>query len=234
MKKYLLGIWYSFPVQLIFLHFRKYQLMLLFWVLLTSAVSGGFMSDYGANSLFLSPEYLGSVNFFSAFFVGIAFGGFVMSWNITTFILFSGYFKFLATSSKPFLKYCINNAGIPVIFIINYFIQVVRFGKYKELMSNSEIMLIMFGFIAGLVLFLLFSMLYFYGSEKAILRDMQPVLRDPQQFKQQFKPHHKAEDHQQVIKVQYFLTSFLTYRKTRNVTHYSRLFFDVIFKGDDF
>jgi hypothetical protein len=234
MKKYLLGIWYSFPVQLIFLHFRKYQLMLLFWVLLMSAASGGFMSDYGANSLFLSPEYLGEVNFFSGFFVGVAFGGFVMSWNITTFILFSSYFKFLATTSKPFLKYCINNAGIPVIFIINYFIQLVRFGKYKELMSNGEILLIMFGFIAGLVLFLLFSMLYFYGSEKAILRDMQPVLRDPQQFKQQFKPHHKAEDHQQVIKVHYFLTSFLSYRKTRNVTHYSRLFLDVIFKRHHF
>jgi hypothetical protein len=83
MKKYLLGIWYSFPVQLIFLHFRKYQLMLLFWVLLASAVSGGLMNDYGANSLFLSPEYLGHVNFFSAFIVGVAFGGFTMSWNIT-------------------------------------------------------------------------------------------------------------------------------------------------------
>jgi len=234
MKKYLLGIWYSFPVQLIFLHFRKYQLMLLFWVLLASAVSGGFMSNYGANSLFLSPEYLGNVNFFSAFFVGVAFGGFTMSWNITTFILFSGYFKFLATTARPFLKYCINNAGIPLIFIINYFIQVVRFGKYKELMGNGDIMLIMLGFIAGLVLFLLFSMLYFYGSEKAILRNMQPVLRDPQQFKQQFKPHHKAEDHHQVIKVQYFLTGFFTYRKARNVTHYSRLFLDVIFKRHHF
>ncbi|MBL0316709.1 MAG: hypothetical protein IPP69_13435 [Flavobacteriales bacterium] len=87
MKKYLQLIWYSFPVQLIFLHFRKYQLLLLFWFLLGSAVSGGFMHHFGADSLFLSPEYLGSVNFFSAFFVGMAFGGFMMSWNITTFIL---------------------------------------------------------------------------------------------------------------------------------------------------
>ena len=119
MKKYLLGIWYSFPVQLIFLHFRKYQLMLLFWFLLASATSGGFMNHFGADSLFLSPEYLGEVNFFSSFFVGVAFGGFMMSWNITTFILFSNYFKFLATTSKPFLKYCINNAGIPLLFLIN-------------------------------------------------------------------------------------------------------------------
>lgn len=234
MKKYLLGIWYSFPVQLIFLHFRKYQLLLLFWVLLASAVSGGFMNTYGANSLFLSPEYLGKVNFFSGFLVGAAFGGFVMSWNITTFILFSSYFKFLATTARPFLKYCINNAGIPVLFIINYFIQIVRFGKYKELMSEGEILFIMFGFIAGLVLFLLLSMLYFYGSERAILKNMQPLLRDPQQFKQQFKPEHKADNHQQIITVHYFLTSFLTYRKVRNVTHYSRLFLDVIFKRHHF
>lgn len=234
MKKYLLGIWYSFPVQLIFLHFRKYQLLLLFWILLGSAVSGGFMNNYGADSLFLSPEYLGEVNFFSALFVGAAFGGFLMSWNITTFILFSNYFKFLATTSKPFLKYCINNAGIPVLFIINYFIQVVLFDKYKELMNDADILLIMFGFITGLVVFLLFSMLYFYGSEKAIMRNMQPVLSNPQQFMEKYKPVPVKDAHEPVITVNFFLTNFFTYKKTRNVAHYSHLLLDVIFKRHHF
>lgn len=234
MKKYLLGIWYSFPVQLIFLHFRKYQLLLVFWFLLGSAVSGGFMHTYGANSLFLSPEYLGKVNFLSAFFVGTAFGGFVMSWNIASFILFSSYFKFLATTSKPFSKYCINNAGIPLIFLINFLIQLIRFNRYKELMSITEVLWIEFGFLSGLFLFLLLSMLYFFGYEKAILKTMHPVLRNPQQFMQQYKPDGKQHNHEQLIKVKYFLISFFTIKKTRNVSHYSSLFLDVIFKRHHF
>lgn len=234
MKKYLLGIWYSFPVQLIFLHFRKYQLLLLFWVLLSGAVSGSFMNNYGADSLFLSPEYMGEVNFFGAFIVGAAYGGFLMSWNITTFILFSNYFKFLATTAKPFFKYCINNAGIPFLFLFNYFIQLVRFDKYKELMDSGEIVFIAIGFITGLVLFIACSFLYFYGSEKAILRNMQPVLSNPQQFMEKYKPMPVRESHEPVIKVNYFLTGFFSYKKTRNVGHYSHLFLDVIFKRHHF
>lgn len=234
MKKYLLGIWYSFPVQLIFLHFRKYQLMLLFWFLLASATSGGFMNHFGADSLFLSPEYLGEVNFFSSFFVGVAFGGFMMSWNITTFILFSNYFTFLATTSKPFLKYCINNAGIPLLFLINYFIQIIRFDKFKELMSTGEIIFIVLGFLSGLVLFILFSILYFYGSEKAILRNMQPMLSNPQQFREKFKPIPIAHEHDPVITVKYFLTGFTSFRQTRNVSHYSKIFLDMVFKRHHF
>lgn len=234
MKKYAHAIWYSFPVQLIFLHFRKYQLLLLFWFLLGSAVSGGFMNHFGADSLFLSPEYMGDVNFFSSFIVGTAFGGFMMSWNITTFILFSGYFKFLATSSRPFLKYCINNGSIPLLFTINYFVQLLRFNKINELMSNGESLLIGFGFIAGIIVFVFFSFLYFYGTEKAFLRTMHQTLRNPQVFREKYKPVPTDLHHDPVIKVNHFLTGFFSFRKTRNVTHYSRVFLDMIFKRHHF
>lgn len=234
MKTILSGIWYSFPVQLVFLHFRKYQLLLLFWFLLTSAVSGGFMSHYGANSLFLAPEYLGSVNMWSALFVGAAYGAFIMSWNITTFILFSSYFQFLATTSKPFLKYCVNNSIIPLFFLINYFIQLIRFDKFKELMNTGEILLIAAGFLAGLIVFIVFSFFYFYGSEKAILRTLRPVLANPQQFMEKYRPQPVSHEHEVVIKVEYFLTGFFSFRKTRDVSHYSKTFLDLIFKRHHF
>jgi hypothetical protein len=234
MKKYLLGIWYSFPVQLIFLHFRKYQLLLLFWFLLGSAISGGFMNHFGADSLFLAPEYMGKVNFLSSFFVGAAYGTFVMSWNITTFILFSNFFKFLATASKPFLKYCLNNAGIPLLFLINYFIQVVRFDHLKELMATGEILLIAAGFLCGLILFIAFSFFYFYGSEKMILRTLRPVISNPQQFMEKYKPLPMVHHHETTINVRYFLTGFFEIRKTRNVTHYSQSFLDLIFNRHNF
>ncbi|MBY0477340.1 MAG: hypothetical protein K2Q24_06815 [Chitinophagaceae bacterium] len=234
MKKYLRILWYSFPVQLIFLHFRKYQLLLLFWFLLASAVCGGFMNHFGADSLFLSPEYLGHVNFFSAFIVGAAFGGFMTSWNITTFILFSSYCKFLATSSRPFLKYCINNGSIPLVFVLIYFIQLIRFNKLNELMNNIDILLIAFGLIAGIFIFIGLSFLYFFGSEKAILRNMQPMLSDPLQFMQKYKPVPVTLHHDPVIKVDSFLTGFFSFRQTRNVSHYSHVFLDMIFKRHHF
>ena len=108
MKAWLRGFFYSFPIQLVFLHFRKYQVLLLFWFILFSTVNGTFMKTFGADSLFLAPEYLGNVNLLSSAFVGVSIGMFIMSWNISTFILFSRHFRFLSATTNPFLKYCIN------------------------------------------------------------------------------------------------------------------------------
>ena len=59
MKKFFAGFFYSLPVQLVFLHFRRYQVLLLFWVILFATISGNFLKPYGADSLMLDPEYLG-------------------------------------------------------------------------------------------------------------------------------------------------------------------------------
>lgn len=132
MKQTLRAIFYSFPVQLVLLHFKKFQVLIVFWFILFSAVNGRFMKMYGVNSLYLAPEYLGDVNFLSTTLVGIAFGIFIMSWNITTFILFSRHFKFLATTSNPFLKYCINNALIPLAFLGFYFWKPYSLGQRRN------------------------------------------------------------------------------------------------------
>src|SRR5215213_10255393 len=151
MWKFLRSVYYSFPVQLMILHLKKFQVLLLFWLLLLSTVNGSFMQTFGANSLFLAPEYLGQVNAISAAFVGVAFGVFIMSWNITTFILFSRHFKFLATTTNPFLKYCINNSIIPLLFIGFYFFRGVRFTSQKELMSSGQVTLLILGFLFGFI-----------------------------------------------------------------------------------
>ncbi|MFM2327559.1 MAG: hypothetical protein RIR31_1761, partial [Bacteroidota bacterium] len=74
MKLLLNNIYYSFPVQLFILHFRKYQVLLVFWYLLCSIINSGFMKSYGADALFFAPEYLGNVNALSAAITGIAMG----------------------------------------------------------------------------------------------------------------------------------------------------------------
>src|ERR1700759_988969 len=102
MKQSARAIFYSFPVQLLLLHFKKFQVLLVFWFILFSAVGGYFMKAYGVNSLYLSPEYLGNVDALSAGIVGMSVAVYIMSWNITTFILFCRHFKFLATTTNPF------------------------------------------------------------------------------------------------------------------------------------
>ena len=116
--EYLHGTFYSLPVQLLFLHFRKYQVLLVFWLMLFSVVGGAFMKSFGAEALYLAPEYMGNVNALGAALLGIAIGLFIMCWNVTTFILFSRHFSFLAATQYPFLKYCVNNSIIPISFLV--------------------------------------------------------------------------------------------------------------------
>src|SRR6187399_3285469 len=161
MKAWLRGFFYSFPVQLLFLHFRKYQVLLIFWFILFSTVNGTFMKTFGADSLYLAPEYLGNVNSFSSAIVGASVAMFIMSWNISTFILFSKHFRFLAATTNPFLKYCINNSIIPGLFLIFYFIKAYHFIHAKELVSATEILFLFGGFASGLILILAASLIYF-------------------------------------------------------------------------
>ena len=157
MQAWLRGFYYSLPVQLLFLHFRRYQVLLVFWFILFSTIDGVFMKSFGADSLYLAPEYLGNVTAISFAIVGIAVGMFIMSWHVTTFILFSRHFKFLATTTNPFLRYCINNGIIPLIFLVFYFFKAWHFDHYKELIPAVDIIFLCGGFICGLLFILAIS-----------------------------------------------------------------------------
>jgi hypothetical protein len=234
MKLFLKGLYHSFPVQLVMLHFKKFQVLLIFWFVLFSTVNGTFMKTFGADSLYLAPEYLGNVSMLSALFVGMAIGVFIMSWNITTFILFSRHFRFLATTSNPFLKYCINNGGIPLIFLIFYFSKAVAFDRYKELMSYGEIALLVLGFVIGLILIVVFSLFYFFRADKNIIRRLTPVISNPQLFKAQFKKGETKLNQSRLIKVEWYLSAMFKLKKVRDVSHYSREFIETIFSRHHF
>ncbi|HMU24789.1 MAG TPA: hypothetical protein PKD97_06990, partial [Ferruginibacter sp.] len=80
MRTWFKNFYTFFPVQLFILHFRKYQVLLLFWYVLFSTVNSSFLKYYGADALFFAPEYLNKVGILGAFIVGIAIGVFFMSW----------------------------------------------------------------------------------------------------------------------------------------------------------
>jgi len=234
MKAWLRGFYYSFPVQLLFLHFRKYQVLLLFWFILFSVVNGSFMDTFGADSLFLSPEYLDNVNSISAALVGIAIGMFIMSWNISTFVLLSKYFKFLAATTNPFLKYCINNSVIPILFILFYFFRAYEFTRYKELISNVEILFLAGGFLSGLIFILAISFIYFFRADRSIMRKMMPTISNPGEYITHLRPVKTAWYNDSLIKVEWYFDSPLKLRPTRDVRHYTPEFVDSLFKRHHF
>lgn len=228
MKQLLNNIFYSFPVQLFILHFRKYQILLFFWFILVSTINSQFLKNFGADALFFSPEYLGKVNLWGALFTGIALGVFIMSWNVTTFILHTKRFKFLATTATPFFKYCLNNALLPLFFIIFYFIKLYRFDDYRELMSIGEILTELAGISLGIILLLFVSFLYFFRAEKIIVRKIAPIVGNPELFKKTFTgKHHSGEFG---LKVSYYISGRFSPRKVRSVQHYRQDFLDAIFK----
>jgi Patatin-like phospholipase len=230
MRQLFNGILYSFPVQLLILHFRKYQVLLGFWLLLFSVVNSGFMKTFGADALFFAPEYLGNVNFFGALIVGVAMGVFFMSWHITTFILHSKRCKFLATTSQPFLKYCINNSLLPLFFLTFYCTKLFIFNKYKELMEIKLILLVLLGLLCGLLLLFVISFGYFFGAEKTIKRTIDPIVANKDMFTTVFAPTTHLPIDTFGLKVKNYLSTGLRVKQVRNVSHYNPTFLDLIFK----
>lgn len=161
---------YSLPVQLLILHFRKNQLLLLGWVLLLAMVTGNFGKNLGLPYLFLDPEYLGKVDALSFLIVGISLGGFTIAYHITCYILDGPSFGFLGTLSRPFAKFALNNALVPALFVLVYTVAIVNFQLDNEYKSWWSVVQKLLGLLGGFLLMtsLLFS--YFRFTNKDIFR----------------------------------------------------------------
>jgi len=192
------------------------------------------MKTFGADSLFLAPEYLGNVNSLSAAIVGISVGMFIMSWNISTFILFSRHFRFLAATTNPFLKYCINNSVIPGLFLLFYFYKAYRFEHYKELIPTSEILFLFGGFLCGLIFILAVSLIYFFRADRSILRRMMPAISDPKSYITHLGRVKEIYHDMPLISVKWYFESPLKLRPARDVSHYTNEFVESIFKRHHF
>jgi hypothetical protein len=231
MKKYLVGFFYSLPVQLIFLHFRRYQVLLLFWCILFATISGHFLKPYGADSLMLAPEYLGHVSALSTAFAGFAVASYIMSWNITTFILHSRHIKFLATTAQPFLKYCINNAVIPVIFLLCYLFFAIEYQRYEELSTWLEILSLAGGFLGGFILSLAIAFGYFFGTDRKIYRKMATDFTTAnEKYERASRMIKNSKIEKGEMRIELFLSATFGLRKPRNIKHYSQEFINSIFK----
>ena len=163
-------LFFSFFFRLVLLDFKKNLLLLVFWLLFFGMIMNKVASNYGVAYLFLGPEYLNEISFFSYFIVGFSFGGFMMSYNIASFAKNADRFPFLASLRFPFMKYCLNNFVVPIAFITLYCFQIYFFLSEENIMSTGKIFLMIIAFLTGIALFLFLSFSYFFKTNKDIFK----------------------------------------------------------------
>jgi hypothetical protein len=233
-KQWLTHFYGSFPVQLLLLHFKKHQLLLIYWVMLFATLHGSFMKMFGAHALYLAPEYLGEVNGFSSAMVGMAAAVFVISWNITTFILYSRHIKFLATTRKPFVKFCLNNFIVPLAFVVYYLYRVADFGLSKELFSVLKVTELMAGFLCGFILVILLSFIYFFRADRNITRKISPILSASAELSPEEIYTASVTSPGKLVKVKNYLVTPLKIMLVRDVKHYNRDYIETVFNRHHF
>lgn len=163
-------VFFFFPIQLLFLHFKRNHLLLLFWLILFGITLNFIGTKYGLSYLFLYPEYLGEVGFLSHAILGFSCAGFIMAFNMYSYVMHGFKFSFITTVSRPFYKFSLNNLAIPTLFVIIYFYQAISFQYNKEFVPIVQIILNMIGFLSGLFLFFIFSMYYFFKTNKDLFK----------------------------------------------------------------
>jgi len=159
-------ILFFFPFQLLWVQLKKNHMMLFFWLMLFGFVTKNIGLKYGIPYLFLYPEYLEHVGFTSHLILGLGVGGFIMAFNIASYINNGFLFTFIATLARPFIKFSINNFIIPIAFIITHIIALIDFQINNEYEPISQILLNIAGRIVGISGFLFVSLTYFFSTNK--------------------------------------------------------------------
>ena len=228
-RKFVARVWFSFPVQLFGLQLRQNHLLLTLWVLLVLFISDRLAAKFGIKYLFLEPEYSGRVGASSFFLVGVGLGGLVMTWNLTTYLLNARYFPFLATLQRPFGKYCINNALLPLAFFAFYVWHLRAFLRAELNYGNGQLLGAVMSLLAGVVAVVCAYFLYFRFTNKDIASypNIGDLLRGQLRKRRvRLVSGHRRVSVEQVIsgekswRVDNYLTERLQPRRTRSIAHY--------------
>ena len=168
-RQFALACWYFFPVQLLLLHLKKNQWLLLFWLTLFGFVLQEFATLFGIPYLFLDPEYNHRIGFGGLFIMGVALGGFTMAFHITCYILDAHRFGFLGNEKDPFRKFSINNSLVPVVFFVTYLVAFVRFQR-RELADPQQVWWLTLGLVLGFAATLQVLFMYFTSTNQDIFK----------------------------------------------------------------
>ncbi|WP_119843873.1 patatin-like phospholipase family protein [Reichenbachiella sp. MSK19-1] len=159
---------FSFPVQLFAQYFKSHQILLIAWVLLFLFITGSSGNVMGIPYVFLDPEYLHEVSFWSFFIVGIGFGILTVSFHITGYILHANKYRFVGLLKKPFSNFSVNNSVIPLCILILYTVAICIFQSKDEHNTGFTIFTFLAGFYLGLILITALLYGYFRLTNKNI------------------------------------------------------------------
>ena len=163
-------LWFSLPVQLLVNHFKRNQVLLLWWIFLFAIISGNFGNYLGIPYLFLDPVYLNDVGFFSFLAMGAVFAGLAMVFHITSYILDGPRFSFIGTVQQPFYTFSLNNSIIPLIFMVTYMVLVIQYQVTNEYRDTRELMIFLAGIVCGFSLATIAFYIYIRFTNKDIFK----------------------------------------------------------------
>ena len=183
---------------------------------------------FGIPYLFLSPEYMGEVSWISFLLLGFSIGGFFMAFHLYSYILIGPSFPFIATLARPFYKFCINNSLIPVIFFIVLCVNIFDIQANEELHSTGEIMLQLLSMTAGIILFIVLSVLYFFRTNWDITK-LQLRKKSKKRSLYLFvgtlfskKKYWFESHHARVFQPSFYIANFSRISPARDAQHYKR------------
>lgn len=169
-----MSAWYAFrdffPIHLIFSQAKLNIVVLFYWAFLFAVINGFFGVSFGVPFLFLSPEYLGETSYMSFLLLGFSVGGFIMAFHTYSYIRLGPFYPFIATLSRPYFKFCVNNSAIPLIFLINLSINIWTFQRAQELLDWFDVTLFIVSLLGGALLFVLIAFIYFFPMNKDLFR----------------------------------------------------------------
>lgn len=224
-------IYYSFPTRLLVLHLRDHLVLLFAWGILAAFSTGMMGRFFGMHYLMLTPEYHGKVNFGSFFLTGLAFGGLVMIWHLTTYLLCSNRFPFLATLNAPFTKFCINNSLVPLAFLIVWLISTTWFQWHDELTLTSEVLWNIAGFLIGTLLTTGILSGYFHLTNKDLSSfHWTPIPGSQVLFRQRLPSVKEIQMGVTRWRVDNYLTERCHPRLVRSVSHYDPRVLEQVFR----
>lgn len=240
------NVLYFFPLQLLLLHLQRNFLLLVFWGVITAFLHGWAGETLGIRYLFLTPEYQGNVSFTAFFIIGFALGGFISAFQLSSYIINSRLFPFLATLSRPFFKYSLNNSLIPALFILSYIIQIVRFQYRDELRGDANPYYFAAAVVLGVIAFNFILYTYFFALSRDIKnfltvgkegRKRRPVAKK-RKIRRKKEPRlvdvEEKKEERRGWPVETYLNNPFSIRFARSSDHYSKEVLDQVFRKNHF
>lgn len=208
-------------MRLLQMHAKHNPFLLLYWFILFSIITGNFGKGLGIPYLFLDPVYMDKVGWWGFMILGITLCGFAMAYNITSYILDSFRFPFLGTLRKPFTHFCLNNALLPITFLVLHVIKIYQFQTEVELKTSLEAITGIGGLLFGYMAMLTLLLAYFMSTNRDVFmqlarRKKRKKKRTTAQKKNAFKKLRKLKRTKQpvdhYIKLNFRIASTRSYR----------------------